>query len=114
MLVAGGASLDITDNKGLTPKLLAIQNDDNELAAYFESKLYLYEGKIIKIMLALLLYRFEICTQCVVYQTATEIRVLDDYVVRLSEIVTSEFYWFRRNRVLEVENNFLEMMKGFI
>lgn len=40
MLVAGGAPLDVTDNKGLTPKLLAIQNDDHELASYFESKFY--------------------------------------------------------------------------
>lgn len=38
ILIAGGASMDITDHKGLTPKLLAIQNDDHELAAYFESK----------------------------------------------------------------------------
>lgn len=38
MLVAGGAALDVTDHKGLTPKLLAIQADDHELAAYLESK----------------------------------------------------------------------------
>lgn len=37
MLVAAGAELDATDNRGLTPRLLAVQVDDQELAAYFES-----------------------------------------------------------------------------
>lgn len=40
MLVAGGASLDVTDHRGLTPKLLSIQNEDHDLAAYFESKYF--------------------------------------------------------------------------
>ncbi|XP_018574784.1 eye-specific diacylglycerol kinase isoform X2 [Anoplophora glabripennis] len=38
ILVAGGAALDVTDHRGLTPKLLAIQCDDHELATYFESQ----------------------------------------------------------------------------
>ncbi|XP_017783280.1 PREDICTED: eye-specific diacylglycerol kinase isoform X2 [Nicrophorus vespilloides] len=38
MLVAGGASLTILDSRGLTPRLLALQADDHELAAYLESQ----------------------------------------------------------------------------
>lgn len=38
MLIASGASLTITDLKGLSPRLLAIQAEDHELAAYLESK----------------------------------------------------------------------------
>ncbi|KAF2903245.1 hypothetical protein ILUMI_02941 [Ignelater luminosus] len=38
MLVAAGASLDITDHRGLTPRLLALQSDDQDLAAYLESQ----------------------------------------------------------------------------
>jgi diacylglycerol kinase (ATP) len=38
MLVAGGAALDVTDHRGLTPRLLALQSDDHDLAAYFESQ----------------------------------------------------------------------------
>ncbi|KAJ3665035.1 hypothetical protein Zmor_000551 [Zophobas morio] len=38
MLVAGGAALDITDHRGLTPRLLALQSDDHDLAAYLESQ----------------------------------------------------------------------------
>lgn len=38
MLVAAGASLDVTDHRGLTPRLLALQSDDHDLAAYLESK----------------------------------------------------------------------------
>ncbi|KAJ9573823.1 hypothetical protein L9F63_008805, partial [Diploptera punctata] len=38
MLVAGGASLTITDHQGNTPRHLAINADDHELAAYFESQ----------------------------------------------------------------------------
>lgn len=38
MLVAAGASLDITDRRGLTPRLLALECDDVDLAAYLESK----------------------------------------------------------------------------
>ncbi|XP_065156673.1 eye-specific diacylglycerol kinase isoform X4 [Atheta coriaria] len=38
MLIASGASLTITDLKGLSPRLLAIQAEDHELAAYLESQ----------------------------------------------------------------------------
>ncbi|KAJ8950806.1 hypothetical protein NQ318_012668 [Aromia moschata] len=38
MLVAGGASLDVTDHRGLTPRLLALQREDRELASYLESQ----------------------------------------------------------------------------
>lgn len=38
MLVAGGANLLIHDNQGFTPKMLALNTDDHELAAYLESK----------------------------------------------------------------------------
>ncbi|CAH1154987.1 unnamed protein product, partial [Phaedon cochleariae] len=38
ILVAGGAALDVKDHRGLTPRLLALQNDDHELAAYLESQ----------------------------------------------------------------------------
>ena len=38
MLVAAGANLTIQDNEGKTPKLLALQADDQSLAAYLESK----------------------------------------------------------------------------
>lgn len=38
MLVAAGADLKLTDSRGLTPRLLALQADDHELAAYLESK----------------------------------------------------------------------------
>lgn len=37
MLVAGGASLCLADRQGQTPRLLALQADDQELAAYLES-----------------------------------------------------------------------------
>ncbi|KAJ8983903.1 hypothetical protein NQ317_006707, partial [Molorchus minor] len=33
-----GADLDATDHRGLTPRLLALQCDENEMAAYLESK----------------------------------------------------------------------------
>nr|XP_022904249.1 eye-specific diacylglycerol kinase isoform X2 [Onthophagus taurus] len=39
MLVAAGAGLNIPDNRGLSPRLLALQADDHELANYLESKL---------------------------------------------------------------------------
>uniref|UniRef100_A0A336MC81 Diacylglycerol kinase n=2 Tax=Culicoides sonorensis TaxID=179676 RepID=A0A336MC81_CULSO len=38
MLVAAGASLSLQDNHGYTPKILAIQAEDHELAAYLESQ----------------------------------------------------------------------------
>lgn len=38
ILVAGGAALNITDNRGLTPRMHANQSNDQELAAYLESK----------------------------------------------------------------------------
>lgn len=38
MLVAGGSNLLIQDNEGKTPKILALDADDHELAAYLESK----------------------------------------------------------------------------
>ncbi|CAH2003450.1 unnamed protein product [Acanthoscelides obtectus] len=38
MLVAGGASLTIADHRGLTPKLLAIQLNDQGMIAYLESQ----------------------------------------------------------------------------
>ncbi|KAK9722559.1 Ankyrin repeats (3 copies) [Popillia japonica] len=38
MLVAAGADLKLTDSRGLTPRLLALQADDHELAAYLESQ----------------------------------------------------------------------------
>lgn len=38
MLVAGGADLFIADANGLTPRLLAIQVEDHELAAYLQSE----------------------------------------------------------------------------
>jgi diacylglycerol kinase (ATP) len=43
MLVAGGAALDVTDHRGLTPRLLALQSDDHDLAAYFESESLRFE-----------------------------------------------------------------------
>lgn len=39
MLVARGAKLDIPDHRGNTPRTLAIQSDDADLAAYLHSKL---------------------------------------------------------------------------
>ncbi|PNF21722.1 Eye-specific diacylglycerol kinase [Cryptotermes secundus] len=38
MLVAGGASLTLPDHQGNTPRLLALQAEDHELAAYLESQ----------------------------------------------------------------------------
>lgn len=38
MLVAAGSNLLIQDNAGKTPKVLALDADDHELAAYLESK----------------------------------------------------------------------------
>ncbi|XP_076260554.1 retinal degeneration A isoform X2 [Rhynchophorus ferrugineus] len=38
MLVAAGANLDITDYRGNTPRMLATQADDHDLAAYLESQ----------------------------------------------------------------------------
>lgn len=38
MLVAGGSNLLIRDYTGKTPKILALEADDHELAAYLESK----------------------------------------------------------------------------
>lgn len=38
MLVAAGSNLLIQDNAGKTPKILALDVDDHELAAYLESK----------------------------------------------------------------------------
>ncbi|CRK97224.1 CLUMA_CG010621, isoform B [Clunio marinus] len=38
MLVAGGSNLLIQDNEGKTPKILALEADDHELAAYLESQ----------------------------------------------------------------------------
>lgn len=38
MLVAGGASLGIADYQGFTPRLLARQSEDDELAAYLEGQ----------------------------------------------------------------------------
>ncbi|XP_050498075.1 eye-specific diacylglycerol kinase isoform X1 [Diabrotica virgifera virgifera] len=38
ILIAGGAALDIKDHRGLTPRLLALHNNDQELAAYLESQ----------------------------------------------------------------------------
>lgn len=42
MLVAGGADISATDHKGLTPRLLAVQLEDHELAAYLESKYWVF------------------------------------------------------------------------
>lgn len=41
MLVAAGASLTMRDANGLTPMMIAFQVEDNDLATYLESKLYL-------------------------------------------------------------------------
>jgi diacylglycerol kinase (ATP) len=38
MLVAAGSNLLIQDSSGKTPKILALEADDHELAAYLESK----------------------------------------------------------------------------
>jgi ankyrin repeat protein len=38
MLVAGGASLVLEDRDGRTARHLALQSNDEELAAYLESK----------------------------------------------------------------------------
>ena len=38
MLVAAGSNLLLQDNAGKTPKILALEVDDHELAAYLESK----------------------------------------------------------------------------
>jgi diacylglycerol kinase (ATP) len=38
MLVAAGSNLLIQDNTGKTPKILALDADDHELAAYLESE----------------------------------------------------------------------------
>ncbi|CAG9765348.1 unnamed protein product [Ceutorhynchus assimilis] len=38
MLVAAGAKLDATDHRGNTPRLLALQSDDTDLAAYLLSQ----------------------------------------------------------------------------
>lgn len=38
MLVAAGSNLLLQDNSGKTPKILALEADDHELAAYLESK----------------------------------------------------------------------------
>lgn len=40
MLVAGGATLSRPDHAGLTPRHLALRADDQDLAAYLESKKY--------------------------------------------------------------------------
>lgn len=39
MLVAGGASLSLSDRQGHTPRQLALKADDQDLAAYLESEL---------------------------------------------------------------------------
>lgn len=38
MLVAAGSNLLIRDHEGKTPKILALEADDHELAAYLESE----------------------------------------------------------------------------
>ena len=38
MLVAAGSNLLLQDSAGKTPKILALEADDHELAAYLESK----------------------------------------------------------------------------
>jgi diacylglycerol kinase (ATP) len=38
MLVAAGSNLLIQDNAGKTPKILALEADDHDLAAYLESE----------------------------------------------------------------------------
>lgn len=38
MLIAGGSNLLIQDYEGKTPKMLALEANDHELAAYLESK----------------------------------------------------------------------------
>lgn len=57
MLVAAGASLDITDHRGLTPRLLALQSDDQDLAAYLESKEFSVYFIIFSLMFVLLYCR---------------------------------------------------------
>lgn len=42
MLVAAGASLTMRDANGLTPMMIAFQVEDNDLATYLESTLFLY------------------------------------------------------------------------
>lgn len=51
MLVAAGSNLMLQDNAGKTPKILALESDDHELAAYLESK-------SIKLLLACLTFSF--------------------------------------------------------
>jgi len=41
MLVAGGASLSVRDHSGHTPRALALNANDHELAAYLESKYFI-------------------------------------------------------------------------
>lgn len=42
MLVAGGATLTISDRHGNTPRQLALIAEDRELAAYLASKFHLF------------------------------------------------------------------------
>lgn len=76
MLVAGGATVNMQDNKGMTPRLLALQADDHELAAYLESKCHrLYNinfEKLVKYLnivknsiLTTILKRFKDCFQTI-------------------------------------------------
>lgn len=63
MLVAGGATVSVQDNKGMTPRLLALQAEDHELAAYLESK-YTNENYILSCSFRghqLLSTRSEVC-----------------------------------------------------
>lgn len=46
MLVAGGASLSLSDRQGHTPRQLALKADDQDLAAYLESELAYYSHTI--------------------------------------------------------------------
>lgn len=39
-LVAGGASLNVTDHRGMTARLLALQVEDHDLAKYLECEFY--------------------------------------------------------------------------
>lgn len=50
MLVAGGAALNLEDRQGHTPRQLALESNDLELAGYLESELTM------KLNQALLIY----------------------------------------------------------
>lgn len=84
MLVAGGSCINVADNKGMTPRQLAVQSEDHELAAYLESK-FTSRFCLFKFLFFVVTIRFESrCINCftkLVYEgsRASQIRAIKQF-----------------------------------